>query len=80
MVDSNSLFVKMADEAVNIGPPNAKDSYLRTDKILKAVEMTGAEAVHPGYGFLSENTAFVSELEKQGIKVTLRKNCMHVVM
>eukprot|EP00094_Tigriopus_californicus_P010748 TCALIF_10366-PA protein Name:"Similar to pcca-1 Propionyl-CoA carboxylase alpha chain, mitochondrial (Caenorhabditis elegans)" AED:0.05 eAED:0.05 QI:0/0/0/0.85/0.66/0.57/7/0/704 len=64
VADANSLFVKMADEAVNIGPPPARESYLVMEKILKAVEQTGAQAVHPGYGFLSENTVFVSELEK----------------
>ncbi|CAH0380595.1 unnamed protein product [Bemisia tabaci] len=65
--DSNSLHVKMADEAVCIGPPAAKESYLDTEKILKAVEDTGAQAVHPGYGFLSENSQFVAELEKRNI-------------
>ena len=64
VADANSLFVKMADEAVNIGPAPAIQSYLVMEKILKAVEQTGAQAVHPGYGFLSENTTFVSELEK----------------
>merc|ERR1719187_2439885 len=62
------LFVKMADEAINIGPAPARESYLVMEKILAAVEQTGAEAVHPGYGFLSENTVFVSELEKAGVK------------
>ncbi len=65
--DASSLFVKMADEAVAIGPPPAAQSYLDMDKILRAVEATGAEAVHPGYGFLSENTLFVAELEKAGV-------------
>jgi len=68
VADSMSLFVKMADEAINIGPAQASESYLVMDKILKAVEVTGAEAVHPGYGFLSENTVFVAELEKAGVK------------
>merc|ERR1719334_1672816 len=67
VADANSLFVKMADEKVNIGPPAARESYLVVDKILKAVQDTGAEAVHPGYGFLSENTGFVAELEKAGV-------------
>ena len=57
----------MADESVNIGPPAARESYLVVDKILRAVKDTGAEAVHPGYGFLSENTGFVAELEKAGV-------------
>jgi len=68
VADSTSLFVKMADEAINIGPAPVNESYLVMDKILKAVEDTGAEAVHPGYGFLSENTVFVGELEKAGVK------------
>jgi len=68
VADSTSLFVKMADEAINIGPAPVNESYLVMDKILKAVEETGAEAVHPGYGFLSENTVFVAELEKAGVK------------
>ena len=65
--DAASLFVSMADESVAIGPPPAAQSYLDAEKILRAVEVTGAEAVHPGYGFLSENTAFVAELEKAGV-------------
>jgi len=68
VADSMGLFVKMADEAINIGPAPASQSYLVMDKILKAVEETGAQAVHPGYGFLSENTTFVAELEKAGVK------------
>lgn len=52
----------MADEAVCIGPAPAKQSYLDEDKILNAVKQTGAEAVHPGYGFLSENTRFAKKL------------------
>lgn len=67
VADAGSLFVKMADEAVNIGPPPARESYLVMEKILRAVQETGAEAVHPGYGFLSENTVFVAELEKAGV-------------
>jgi len=68
VADAGGLFVKMADEAINIGPAPARESYLVIEKILKAVEETGAEAVHPGYGFLSENTLFVSELERAGVK------------
>ncbi|PAV70230.1 hypothetical protein WR25_18572 [Diploscapter pachys] len=67
-VDSNSLHVKMADEAVCVGPAPTKDSYLKVNRILQAVEDTGAQAVHPGYGFLSENTHFAAELEKAGAK------------
>merc|ERR1712156_1322425 len=65
--DARSLFVKMADEAILIGPPAARESYLVMEKILDAVKQTGAEAVHPGYGFLSENTTFVSELEREKV-------------
>jgi propionyl-CoA carboxylase alpha chain len=68
VADAGGLFVKMADEAINIGPAPARESYLVMDKILAAVEETGADAVHPGYGFLSENTVFVAELEKAGVK------------
>jgi len=67
IVDANSLFVKMADEAVCIGPAAARESYLRMDKILDVIEKTGAQAVHPGYGFLSENAEFVKILEERGV-------------
>jgi len=67
VVDANSLFVKMADEAVCIGPAAARESYLRMDKILDAIEKTGSQAVHPGYGFLSENAEFVKILEERGV-------------
>ncbi len=56
--DTEALHVKYADEAVNIGPPLSRKSYLNIDNILKAAQETGAEAVHPGYGFLSENESF----------------------
>ncbi|EYC05257.1 hypothetical protein Y032_0083g1666 [Ancylostoma ceylanicum] len=65
-VDSGSLHVKMADEAVCVGAAPTSESYLRADRILEAVKQTGAQAVHPGYGFLSENTKFAAELEKAG--------------
>ncbi len=65
--DARSLHVQMADEAVCIGPAPARDSYLCADKILAACQQTGAEAVHPGYGFLSENEAFAQLLEQNGI-------------
>jgi len=65
--DARSLFVRMADESVMIGPPPARESYLVMEKILNAVRQTGAEAVHPGYGFLSENTTFVAELERENV-------------
>ena len=66
--DKDSLFVDMADEAVCIGPAASKESYLVADKIIAACKQTGAEAVHPGYGFLSENAEFSRRLEEQGIK------------
>ena len=58
MQTRNALHVSMADEAVHIGPAPPRESYLRIDKILDACRVTGAEAVHPGYGFLSENADF----------------------
>jgi propionyl-CoA carboxylase alpha chain len=65
--DRGSLHVEMADEAVHIGPPEAANSYLVIDKIIAACKATGAEAVHPGYGFLSEREAFAVALQKAGI-------------
>ncbi len=65
--DTNSLFVQMADEAVNIGHSPSSQSYLNVDKILAAVKKTGATMVHPGYGFLSENRNFANALEKAGV-------------
>ena len=62
--DSNSLHVKMADEAVCIGPPASNQSYLDIDKVCEAIDMTGSEAVHPGYGFLSENSHFAERVEE----------------
>ena len=56
--DSDAMHVRLADESVCIGPPQAKDSYLNIPSIISACEITGAEAVHPGYGFLSENAKF----------------------
>src|SRR5437879_10793353 len=56
--DAEALHVRMADEAVRIGPPPSAESYLKIDAILEACRKTGAEAVHPGYGFLSEKAAF----------------------
>ncbi|MDN3645628.1 acetyl/propionyl/methylcrotonyl-CoA carboxylase subunit alpha [Pontixanthobacter aestiaquae] len=66
--DARAPFVKMADEAVHIGPPPAAESYLIADKIIAACKQTGAEAVHPGYGFLSERTSFAEALAKEGIE------------
>src|SRR5712691_11416592 len=65
--DAEALHVREADEAVPIGPPPAADSYLRIDRIIDACRRTGAEAVHPGYGFLSERPAFATALAEAGI-------------
>jgi acetyl/propionyl-CoA carboxylase alpha subunit len=58
--DRASLHVRMADEAVHIGPAPSSESYLRIDRILEASKALGAEAIHPGYGFLSENAEFAA--------------------
>ncbi|MGL4236817.1 acetyl-CoA carboxylase biotin carboxylase subunit [Tabrizicola sp.] len=65
--DRNALHVQMADEAVHIGPPPAAQSYIVIDKIMAAIAATGAQAVHPGYGFLSENRNFAAALEAEGV-------------
>ena len=65
--DRDARHVDLADEAVCIGPPPSRDSYLRADRIIEACKATGAQAVHPGYGFLSENQAFSRDLEAAGI-------------
>ena len=65
--DRDSLHVVLADEAYNIGPAPSKDSYLNVDNIMAAIKKSGAEAVHPGYGFLSENAGFAERLKKEGI-------------
>ncbi|KAI8997364.1 VTC domain-containing protein [Pilobolus umbonatus] len=66
-LDANSLHVQMADEAVNIGPGPPSESYLSIPHIMEAVRLTGANAVHPGYGFLSENPLFVQQLEENDV-------------
>ncbi|MFT5065404.1 MAG: acetyl-CoA carboxylase biotin carboxylase subunit [Yoonia sp.] len=66
--DSDAMHVRMADEAICIGPPLSAQSYLSFPAIIAACEVTGAQAVHPGYGFLSENAAFVQALEDHDIK------------
>src|SRR5262252_8412645 len=64
--DAAALHVRLADEAVAIGPPPARESYLRADKIVDAIKKTGADAVHPGYGFLSENADFAEAVAAAG--------------
>ena len=65
--DKNALHVEMADESVHIGPPPANQSYIVIDKVMDAIRQTGAQAVHPGYGFLSENSKFAEALEAEGV-------------
>ncbi|MCA0929004.1 acetyl-CoA carboxylase biotin carboxylase subunit [Ruegeria profundi] len=65
--DKNALHVSMADEAVHIGPPPANQSYIVIDKVMDAIRQSGAQAVHPGYGFLSENAKFAEALEAEGV-------------
>ncbi|RIA00070.1 acetyl/propionyl/methylcrotonyl-CoA carboxylase subunit alpha [Cereibacter sphaeroides] len=65
--DRNALHVSMADEAIHIGPPPANQSYIVIDKIMEAIKQSGAEAVHPGYGFLSERMDFAAALEAAGV-------------
>ena len=64
--DNDAMHVRLADEAVCIGPPSAKDSYLNKAAILSAATITGADAIHPGYGFLSENADFAAMVEEHG--------------
>src|SRR5579884_3139187 len=66
--DANALHVRFADEAVCIGPPQSKESYLNVPAILSAAEITGADAIHPGYGFLSENAEFAEVVESCGLR------------
>jgi len=87
--DRGSLHVRFADEAVRIGPPPSRESYLVIDRVIDAAKATGADAVHPGYGFLSEKPDFARALEAanivfigpraesmdaMGVKTTARKN------
>jgi acetyl-CoA carboxylase biotin carboxylase subunit len=66
--DADAMHVRLADESVCIGPPRAADSYLNIPQIVAACEITGAEAVHPGYGFLSENARFAEIVEAHGVR------------
>ncbi|MDG1738092.1 MAG: acetyl/propionyl/methylcrotonyl-CoA carboxylase subunit alpha [Paracoccaceae bacterium] len=65
--DKQALHVKMADEAIHIGPPPANQSYIIIDKVMDAIRQSGAQAVHPGYGFLSENSKFAEALAAEGV-------------
>src|SRR6201999_4351083 len=65
--DADAMHVRLADESVCIGPPPARESYLNIPALIAACEITGAEAVHPGYGFLSENARFADILDQHGI-------------
>ena len=66
--DKESLHVKFADEAVCIGPPPSKESYLNIQSIIAAAEITNADAIHPGYGFLSENARFSKICQEHNVK------------
>src|ERR1700680_3364251 len=66
--DADAMHVRLADESVCIGPPPARDSYLNIPALLTACEITGADAVHPGYGFLSENARFAEILIEHGVQ------------
>ncbi|MEM6760557.1 MAG: acetyl/propionyl/methylcrotonyl-CoA carboxylase subunit alpha [Pseudomonadota bacterium] len=65
--DAQALHVQMADEAIHIGPPPANQSYIVIDKVMEAIKASGAQAVHPGYGFLSENAKFAAALDAAGV-------------
>ena len=68
-IDRESLHANLADEAICIGPNSAKDSYLNIENIISATILTGAEAIHPGFGFLSENPKFAAICESCNIKL-----------
>ena len=74
--DKDALHVKLADESVCIGPAPSKDSYLNIPNILSACILTGSDAIHPGFGFLSENASFAEACEKEGITfICKRRKC-----
>ena len=78
--DAKALHVRQADEAVHIGPSPAAESYLRGDRIIEAAKATGAEAIHPGYGFLSENADFAQAVIDAGlIWVGPRPDCIRAM-
>ena len=74
--DSDALHVRLADQAVCIGPPAATDSYLRVANVIAAAETTGCEAVHPGFGFLSENSAFVRACVEKMVRISSLRSTM----
>ncbi len=78
--DAESLHVRFADEAVCVGPPHSRDSYLNIRSILSAAEVTGADAIHPGYGFLSENATFAEVVEQVGLKFIGPRSAMLKLM
>src|SRR5271166_595396 len=79
--DAEAMHVRLADESVCIGPPAVKDSYLNIPAILSAALVTGADAVHPGYGFLSENARFAEMVEAHGLdRKSTRLNSSHVAI
>ncbi|MGE0773112.1 MAG: biotin carboxylase N-terminal domain-containing protein, partial [Cyclobacteriaceae bacterium] len=65
--DRTALHTRFADEAMCIGPPPSSESYLRMEKLIEAAKATGAQAIHPGYGFLSENKVFAQKVEEAGL-------------
>ena len=67
--DANAMHVRLADESVCIGPPPARESYLNIPAILSAAAITGADAIHPGVGFLSENANFAAMVEEHGYRL-----------
>ena len=77
--DAEAMHVRLADESVCIGPPNARDSYLNIPAILTAASVTGADAIHPGYGFLSENAGFAEMVEEHGL-VFIGPSAAHIRM